>query len=146
MNWSNIIYFADNGSPTPDKRVNKTENEWKYILSKEQFRIMRKKGTEAAFSSELCHAYNPGKYACAACNTILFDSNVKFDSGSGWPSFTDPIKDNVIKYKKDTSFGMVRVEVICNVCDGHLGHVFPDGLPPRELRYCINSISIKLHE
>jgi len=146
MNWNDVIKYATNGSPTPDKRVEKTEEEWARILTSEQFRITRQKGTERAFSGELCHAYTPGKYACTCCNTVLFDSNLKFDSGSGWPSFTEPVANNVIKYEKDTSFGMTRVEVMCNVCDGHLGHIFPDGPAPTGLRYCINSESIKLDE
>ncbi|MBT8271189.1 MAG: peptide-methionine (R)-S-oxide reductase MsrB, partial [Bacteroidia bacterium] len=88
----------------------------------------------------------PGVYNCVCCNTPLFDSNLKFDSGTGWPSFTEPVKDNVIKYERDTSYGMVRVEVMCNVCEAHLGHVFPDGPKPSGLRFCINSESLKLNE
>src|ERR1044071_5032310 len=85
--------------------------------------------------SVYCEAHEPGKYACRACGTLLFDSTVKFESGTGWPSFTQPVSDNVISYIKDTSFGMVRVEVCCSVCDAHLGHVFPDGPAPSGLRY-----------
>lgn len=144
MNWNDVIKYANKGSLTPDRRVEKTEEEWKSELSPEQFRITRKKGTEMAFSGEYCEAHEPGKYACRCCNEPLFDSGLKFDSHSGWPSFTEPIKDNAIKYEKDTSFGMVRVEVMCNVCDAHLGHVFPDGPEPTGLRYCINSESIQL--
>lgn len=146
MNWNDVIRYANNGSPKPDKRVEKTEQEWKAILSDEEFRVTRKKGTERAFTGEYCEAHEPGLYACRCCGTQLFDSNLKFESGSGWPSFTEPVKDNVINYVKDTSHGMTRVEVLCNVCDCHLGHVFPDGPPPSGLRFCINSVSIKLVE
>ena len=146
MNWNDVIKYANNGSPAPDRRVEKTESEWQAILSPEAFRITRKKGTEAAFSGELCHAHDPGKYSCICCDTLLFDSGLKFESGSGWPSFTEPIAANAIKYEKDTSYGMVRVEVMCNICDAHLGHVFPDGPAPSGLRYCINSESIQLRK
>lgn len=144
MNWNDVKRFAKNGNPTPDRVVTKTEEEWKTQLTPEQYRITRRKGTEPAFSGDLCHTYDQGKYACTCCGEPLFDSSLKFDSQSGWPSFTEPIKENAIKYEMDVSYGMVRVEVMCNVCDGHLGHVFPDGPPPSGLRFCINSESIKL--
>lgn len=136
--------YAQKGSPEPDHRVEKTEAEWKERLTPEQYRITRQKGTERAFTGELCNSYEEGKYECICCGTPLFDSSIKFDSKSGWPSFTEPIKDNAIKYEMDTSHGMTRIEAMCNVCDGHLGHVFPDGPPPSGLRYCINSESIQL--
>lgn len=144
MNWNDVIRYANTGSPKPEIRVEKTEQEWKTILSDEEFRVTRKKGTERAFTGEYCEAHEPGLYACRCCGTQLFDSNLKFESGSGWPSFTEPVKENVIKYEKDASHGMTRVEVMCSVCDCHLGHVFPDGPPPSGLRFCINSASIKL--
>ena len=114
------------------------------LLSPGQFRITRLKATEAPHSGALCSIYETGKYACVCCGTELFDSSIKFESGTGWPSFTQPIKPNAIKYDKDTSYGMVRVEVMCNTCDAHLGHVFPDGPEPSGLRYCINSESMEL--
>lgn len=144
INWNDVIRYANNGSPKPDRRVEKTEEEWARELSPEQFRITRQKGTERAGSGDLCYAYDAGEYSCICCDSLLFDSSIKFDSGSGWPSFTAPINDKAIKYEKDTSFGMVRVEVMCNTCDAHLGHVFPDGPEPSGLRYCINSESIQL--
>jgi len=144
MNWNDVIKYINHGNPEPDRRVEKTDAEWKALLTPEQYRITRQKGTEPAFSGELCHIYDAGKYSCICCDTPLFDSTLKYDSQSGWPSFTEPIKDNVIQYEKDTSYGMVRVEVMCNVCDAHLGHVFPDGPAPSGLRFCINSESIKL--
>jgi len=144
MNWNDVIRSANNGSPKPPKRVEKTDAEWRSILSDEEFQVTRKKGTERAFSGEYCEAHEAGQYSCRCCGTVLFDSTLKFDSSSGWPSFTEPFENNVIKYEKDESFGMIRVEVLCNVCDAHLGHVFPDGPKPTGLRYCINSASIKL--
>lgn len=144
MNWNDVLTNAKQGSPDQDNKVIKTDEEWKELLTPEQFRVARKKGTEIAFSGALCHAYDEGLYACICCDTPLFDSSIKFDSRSGWPSFTEPIQNNVIKYIEDISLSMTRVEVMCNVCDAHLGHVFPDGPSPSELRFCINSESIKL--
>ncbi len=146
INWNDVIKYANHGSLKPDRRVEKTEEEWKRQLTPEQYRITRKKGTEAAGTGDLCYAHDPGVYTCLCCDTPLFDSTIKFDSKSGWPSFTQPIELNAIQYEKDSSFGMVRVEVMCNVCDAHLGHVFPDGPPPSGLRYCINSASIQLQK
>ncbi len=144
LTWKDVIHYAVSGNPTPDRRVEKTEAEWKEILSPEQYRITRQKGTESPHSGALCSIYEAGKYACICCGTPLFDSTIKFDSGTGWPSFTQPIEANAIQYKKDGSYGMVRVEVMCNTCDAHLGHVFPDGPEPTGLRYCINSESMEL--
>jgi peptide-methionine (R)-S-oxide reductase len=144
MKWLDVLKYAREGSPAPDKRVEKSDEEWKNQLSADEYYITRQKGTERAFSGQYCEAHEPGLYACRCCGTLLFNSAEKFESGSGWPSFTIPVKDNVIKYEKDTTFGMTRVEVMCNVCDCHLGHVFPDGPPPTGLRFCINSASIKL--
>jgi len=144
MNWNDVIRYANNGSPEPARRMEKTEQEWKALLTEEEFRITRRKGTERAFTGEYCEAHEPGLYACRCCGTLLFDSNLKFESGSGWPSFTEPVGSNVIRYEKDSSHGMTRVEALCSVCDCHLGHVFPDGPPPSGLRFCINSASIKL--
>ncbi len=144
LNWNDIIRYANNGSPEPEKRFEKTDEEWRALLSPEQYRITRRRGTEMAFTGEYCNAHDAGSYVCVCCGTPLFDSSIKFDSKSGWPSFTQPVTLQAIKYEKDTSYGMIRVEVMCNVCDAHLGHVFPDGPPPTGLRYCINSESIKL--
>tara|TARA_R110002124_G_scaffold247883_2_gene413001 strand:+ start:1050 stop:1502 length:453 start_codon:yes stop_codon:yes gene_type:complete len=144
LNWNEVIKLSNHGNPEPERRVEKTEEEWRAILTPEQFRITRKKGTERSFSGALCSIYEPGIYKCICCKTPMFDSSIKFDSGSGWPSFTQPIQENAIKHIKDTSFGMIRVETECNVCDAHLGHVFPDGPAPSGLRYCINSESIEL--
>lgn len=144
LTWKVIIHFCVSGNPEPTFKVTKTEKEWKAILTPEQYRITRNKGTEAPYRNDTCTSYEAGIYNCICCNSPLFDSTLKFASGTGWPSFTQPIKTNAIAYTKDTSFGMQRVEVSCNTCDAHLGHVFPDGPVPSGLRYCINSESIKL--
>lgn len=146
LTWTDVIKFANNGNPKPDRRVEKSEAEWREILSPEQFQIARLKGTERAGTGEFCERHEPGLYGCVCCGTPLFDSRVKFESGTGWPSFGQPVKENAIKYEKDTSYGMVRVEVMCNTCDAHQGHVFPDGPEPSGLRYCINSASMQLLE
>jgi len=146
LTWKDIIKFSVNGNPVPDKRVEKTEAEWKALLTPEQFRVTRLKGTEHPHSGALCTAHDAGKYSCVCCGTLLFDSTIKFSSGTGWPSFTQPIKENAIKYERDTTFGMVRVEVMCNTCDAHLGHIFPDGPEPSGLRYCVNSASMQLEK
>lgn len=144
ITWEKIIHFCAKGTPLPATKVQKTASEWKALLTPEQFRITRQKGTERPHSGALCSAFDEGLYSCICCNTLLFDAAIKFDSSSGWPSFTQPIKENAIAYHKDTSFGMIRVEVLCNTCDAHLGHVFPDGPQPSGLRYCINSEAMKL--
>ena len=144
ITWKEVINFANKGNPEPERRVEKTESEWREQLTQEQFRITRNKGTEPANSGALCSIYDEGQYNCICCDSPLFDSTIKFSSGSGWPSFTQPIENKSIKYEKDTSFGMTRVEVMCNTCDAHLGHVFPDGPEPSGLRYCINSESMLL--
>lgn len=146
LTWKHIIDFAVNGNPQPEKRIEKSDKDWQTQLTPEQFRITRQKGTEAPHSGALCSAFDAGKYSCVCCGTPLFDSTIKFNSSSGWPSFTQPITPNAIKYEKDSSFGMVRVEIMCNTCDAHLGHVFPDGPEPSGLRYCVNSESIILEK
>lgn len=138
-----IKRFAREGNPEPDRRVEKSEAEWKEQLTEDEFRVTRLKGTERAFSSEMCSLFEPGLYGCVCCNTLLFDANEKFESGTGWPSFTQPVKENSIAYIMDTTYGMVRVETICNTCDAHLGHVFPDGPDPSGLRYCMNAVALK---
>lgn len=143
LNWANIIRIASNGNPQPERSVVKSEEEWKTLLDDEVFRITRLKGTERAHSSDMCTRFEPGKYACVCCETPLFDSNEKFDSGTGWPSFNQPMKEDVVAYHLDTSYGMKRIEATCNICEAHLGHVFPDGPAPSGLRYCVNALSLK---
>jgi len=123
--------------------VDKTEEEWQAELSPEQFAICRKKATERAFTGKYYDCKESGTYLCSCCANELFSSETKYDSGSGWPSFWEP-KGESIKTENDKSIGMKRVEVLCKECDSHLGHVFEDGPQPTGLRYCINSISLKL--
>ena len=144
MKWLDVLQYANKGNLTPPTRIEKSDEAWREILTEEEFNVTRKGGTERAFTGEYCEAHEPGLYACRCCGTVLFDSRTKFESGTGWPSFTTSVAANVIKYVKDTSYGMIRVEVACNVCDGHLGHVFRDGPSPTGLRFCINSASIKI--
>lgn len=146
ITWKEIIHFSVSGNPTPTHKVEKTATEWAALLTPEQFRITRQKGTERPHSGALCSIFEEGQYNCVCCDAPLFDATIKFESSSGWPSFTQPIQENAIKYFKDSSFGMVRVEVLCNVCEAHLGHVFPDGPEPSGLRYCINSEAMILQK
>ncbi|HAA13217.1 MAG TPA: peptide-methionine (R)-S-oxide reductase [Cytophagales bacterium] len=143
LNWNDLLNFADTGNPTPPRTVKKSDSEWRAQLTPEQYHVTREHGTERAFSSEMCSLFEPGRYACVCCGEVLFDANEKFESGTGWPSFTQPVKNNVISYHVDRSFGMVRVETLCNVCNAHLGHVFPDGPPPSGLRYCMNAVALE---
>lgn len=146
MDWNDVIRLTEKGNHQPDRKVEKSDAEWREILSPDVFRITRQKGTERPFTGAYCQAHEPGKYACICCDEPLFDSGEKYDSRSGWPSFTAPVKENAIRYEQDGSHGMQRIEVMCNVCGSHLGHVFPDGPRPTGLRFCINSASIKLIE
>lgn len=122
----------------------KSDEEWKKQLTPEQYRIARERGTERAFTGAYNDAKEPGVYRCACCGTELFRSDAKFDSGTGWPSFTTPVSAENVKTVEDSSHGMRRTEVMCAACDAHLGHVFPDGPGPERTRYCINSAVLKL--
>lgn len=124
------------------KKIVKSEAEWRAVLSPEQFRVCRLKGTEPAFSGEYHDCKTPGLYKCRCCGAPLFSSEAKFNSGTGWPSFSQALDSTCVETARDCSHGMVRTEVHCASCDAHLGHVFPDGPPPTGLRYCINSVSL----
>ncbi|MBM3462623.1 MAG: peptide-methionine (R)-S-oxide reductase MsrB [Armatimonadetes bacterium] len=126
-----------------DFEVVKSDAEWRKTLSQDQFYILRQKGTEQAFTGAYWNNHDEGVYVCAGCGATLFASKTKFDSGTGWPSFYMPISLKALHTEKDTAYGMVRVEVMCGRCGGHLGHVFDDGPKPTGLRYCINSASLK---
>lgn len=142
---SEKLPYPTSSPKRPDKVV-KSDEEWQRILTPEQYRILRRKGTEAAFCSPLLDNKKKGVYVCAGCGLELFRTDEKFESGTGWPSFFRPASDDAIWLARDTSYGMIRTEVLCSRCDGHLGHVFPDGPPPTGLRFCINGEALKFVE
>ena len=127
-------------------KVEKSEQAWRAELTPEQYRVLREKGTERPFTGEYDHTFDDGTYVCAGCGATLFESEAKYDSGCGWPAFSAPAAGEAIDEETDATHGMVRTEVMCASCGGHLGHVFPDGLHPTGLRYCINSAALKLEE
>ncbi len=143
LTWQDIENFVINGNPPSMQRVVKTGERWLSLLPNDVYEVTRNAGTERPFSSPMCTHFEAGIYACACCDTLLFDSTEKFDSGTGWPSFTQAIKANSVAYFNDDSLSRMRVEIKCNTCDAHLGHVFPDGPAPSKLRYCVNALSLK---
>jgi peptide-methionine (R)-S-oxide reductase len=143
LKWNDVLRYGNDANPRPDHRVEKTDAAWKQLLSPEEYAVTRHAGTERAFSSEMCSLFEPGIYACRCCDTVLFDAQQKFESGTGWPSFTAPLTEEALEEIEDHTYGMVRTEVRCGRCGGHLGHVFPDGPAPTGLRYCMNSVAMR---
>ena len=138
---TNAVY-EQGQRPPGGKRVVKTNAEWKKLLTPDQYAVLREQGTERAGTSPLLKVHEAGTFACAACKNPLFAYNAKFESGTGWPSFFEPISKNAVKVAKDNAYGMERDEVVCSVCDSHLGHVFDDGPKPTGLRYCMNGVAM----
>lgn len=143
LTWTDVIKYAKYSNPEPHRRVEKTDAEWQAQLTPAQYRVTRQKGTEPPYRNDYCRSYEPGVYVCAGCGSVLFNATEKYHAISGWPSFTQPAAKAAVKYAFDNSHHMQRIEVQCNVCDCHLGHVFPDGPEPAGLRYCVNSESLR---
>lgn len=125
------------------EKVIKSDAEWRRILTPEQYHVLREQGTECALTGQFWNNHEPGEYYCAGCGQLLFSSKAKYDSGTGWPSFYQPASPGAVTTREDRSHGMVRTEILCSRCEGHLGHIFPDGPPPTGLRFCTNSAAFR---
>lgn len=143
--WADVVAYAKYGTPEPPHPVHLTEAEWATRLDPATFAVLRQRGTEPPYRNAYCRAYEPGRYHCVGCGSLLFEAATKYHAISGWPSFTQPARRGAVRYLADFDHRMTRVEVRCACCDGHLGHVFPDGPEPAGLRYCINSVCLR-HE
>jgi peptide-methionine (R)-S-oxide reductase len=143
LTWRDVVYYAKYANPEPYRRVEKTDDEWRRLLTPAQYHVTRQKGTEPPYRNAYCRSYAPGVYVCVGCGSPLFNATGKYHAMSGWPAFTQPVAKGAVKYAFDDSHGMHRLEALCNACDAHLGHVFPDGPQPGGLRYCINSESLR---
>ena len=144
LRWKDVLTYARYGNPEPPRRVRHPATEWARRLTPLQYQILREAATEPPYRNAYCRIYAPGRYACAGCGSLLFAAETKYHAISGWPSFRQPATRAAIRYAFDTSHDMQRIEARCNVCEGHLGHMFADGPEPAGLRYCINSASLVL--
>ncbi|AMM51883.1 PilB [Rufibacter sp. DG15C] len=142
LRWIDVLTYAKYSNPEPERRVEHTQEEWRHRLTPAQFHVLRERGTEPPYRNAYCKNYEPGDYACAGCGSLLFSATAKYHAISGWPSFTQPVFKAACSFLFDDSHHIQRVEVRCNNCDGHLGHVSPDGPAPAGLRFCLNSGSL----
>ena len=144
LRWKDVLTYAKYANPEPPRRVRHPAAEWARLLTPAQYQVLREAATEPPYRNAYCRSYAPGHYACAGCGSLLFTAETKYHAISGWPSFRQPATRAALRYAFDDSLNMQRIEARCNVCDGHLGHVFADGPAPAGLRYCINSTSLVL--